>query len=39
MISDNYSYLPVASTKNVTINITLNHVNYDPAPMGAGSGR
>lgn len=25
---------PVASTKNVTINVTFNHVNSKPGPMG-----
>jgi hypothetical protein len=34
LISDNYSYFPVASTKNVTISITVYHVNSGAGPMG-----
>lgn len=31
--SDNYFDLPVASTKNVTISIMVNHVNSDLLPL------
>lgn len=34
LIGDNYSYRPVASFKNVTISITVNHVNSGVGPMG-----